>query len=86
VAEHQGTIYARWKVALTFRAGVSFGPVTTLRPFDVDLNGICRFKLDAFGLFREIDTYHETTTPMRLAQEAGKAECSSCLNPTGSKN
>lgn len=73
VAEHEGVVYARWKAALTFKAGVSFGPITTRRPFDLELRGICRFKLDTLGLFREIDVFHETTTAMRLAQHAATA-------------
>jgi SnoaL-like domain len=78
VAEHAGTAYARWTAALTFRAGVSFGPATTLRPFDLELQGICRFKFDACGLFREVDVFHETTTAIRLAQEAAKEDCNAC--------
>lgn len=72
VAEQADVAYERWKATLTFRAGVIFGPVTTLRPFDLELEGICRFKLDPSGLFREIDVFHETTTALSLAQEAAK--------------
>jgi len=72
VAGHGDVVYARWKADLSFRAGVAFGPVTTVRPFDLTLEGICRFKLDADGLFREIDVHHETTTAMRMAQEASR--------------
>lgn len=70
VAEGNGVVFAWWSAQLTFRAGVSFGPVTTRRPFDVELQGICRFRLNRNGKIEELDVFHETTTPFRLAQEA----------------
>jgi hypothetical protein len=78
MAVHGRTAYARWKAAITFRASVSFGPVTTRRPFDLELHGICRFKLNDAGLFCEIDVFHETTTAMRLAQDAAGDDRDAC--------
>ena len=73
VAVQGDVVYALWRADLTFRAGVAFGPVTTTKPFDLSLPGICRFKLNEAGLFTELDVMHETTTAVRLAQQAADA-------------
>jgi hypothetical protein len=62
--------YAWWEANLTFRAGVSFGPVKTQHPFDLSLQGICRFKFDEANRLTEPDVFHETTTGFQLAQAA----------------
>lgn len=71
-AENEEVAFAWWDAAITFNAGVAFGPLTTQRPFSVALRGICRFRFDEGGLFTELDVCHETTTPTRLAQEAAR--------------
>ncbi len=47
VAERGAVAYARWKAALTFRSGLTFGSMTTSRNFDVNLEGICRFSFQS---------------------------------------
>ncbi|MGH8059797.1 MAG: hypothetical protein ACREOH_21590, partial [Candidatus Entotheonellia bacterium] len=65
-------VFAWWDATLTFKTGVAFGPVITKRPFTVCWQGICRFKVNASGRFAELDVYHETSTPFRLAQAAAE--------------
>jgi ketosteroid isomerase-like protein len=64
------TVFAWWDAQLTFKAGTRFGPVQTKRPFTVQLQGVCRFKLNLENRVVELDVFHETTTAFRLAQEA----------------
>lgn len=72
VAQEGEIVFAWGDATLTFRTGVAFGPVITKRPFTVRLEGICRFKVTAAGRFAELDVYHETSTPFRLAQAAAE--------------
>lgn len=72
VAENEDVCFAWWNAELTFKAGVSFGPVTTRRPFILNLHGVCRFKVDANGKFKELDVFHETTSGLLAAQEASR--------------
>lgn len=69
IAEESDVVFASWRARLTFRAGVAFGPIVAKRPFDVDLHGVCRFKLDKSNRIQQLDVYHETTTPMERARE-----------------
>ena len=70
IAQDGDTVFAWWDASLTFKAGIAFGPIVTKRPFTVQLQGVCRFKMSASGRFDEIDVFHETTSPVHLAQEA----------------
>jgi ketosteroid isomerase-like protein len=70
VVEENNIVYAWWHARLTFREGVSFGPVTTRRHFDLDVQGVCRFRLDENDEVQELDVFHETTSAFQLAQEA----------------
>lgn len=70
VAEEQDVVFSWWAAELTFRAGVQFGPLTTKRPFDIGLHGICRFKLNPLGRIVELDVFHETSTVFKNALEA----------------
>lgn len=67
VAEADDVVFAAWSARLVFNAGVPFGPVIPRRPFDIELTGICRFKLDAEGKVRELDVFHETTSVVQRA-------------------
>ena len=49
VAEHDDVAFACWRANLMFKAGLKLGPATTLRPFDLNLEGICRFKFSEAG-------------------------------------
>jgi len=70
VAVRGDVIFAHWDALLTFRAGVKFGPVSTRRPFSLEISGACRFVVNEEGKLLEIDVHHETTTVLRLAREA----------------
>ena len=72
VAQNDDVCFAWWDAKLVFRAGVSFGPVTTKRPFKLTLQGVCRFKVDGNGKFKELDVFHETTSGLLAAQEASR--------------
>jgi hypothetical protein len=52
---------------LEFVEGARIGPVVAQSPFDVRLQGICRFRFRE-GLFDELDVFHETTTVLQAAQ------------------
>jgi ketosteroid isomerase-like protein len=72
VAENGDVGFAWWDAKLVFKAGIPFGPVTTKRPFTLALQGVCRFKIDGNGRFKELDVFHETTSGLLAAQEASR--------------
>jgi hypothetical protein len=69
-AESDDVVFAAWKARLVFKAGLPFGAVISRKPFDVELTGICRFKLNQDGKVCELDVYHETTSVMQRAVAA----------------
>ena len=71
-AQNEDVCFAWWNAKLTFKPGVSFGPVTTKRSFTLNLQGVCRFKVDGIGKFKELDVFHETTSGLLAAQEASR--------------
>lgn len=64
-----GIAYAGWKAKLRFKAGIAFGPVTSKAPFDIALEGTCRFAFNATGKLVELDVYHETTSALKRAHD-----------------
>ena len=72
VAEEGNVVYAWWQSHVDFRAGVTLGPVTTTRPFDVTVSGVHRFLFDATGHIRELDIAHETTSTIEGAVRAAR--------------
>jgi|CXWL01.1.fsa_nt_gi ketosteroid isomerase-like protein len=67
IARQGATYFAHFKGEIGFREGAAFGTVIAAAPFDVTLDGICRFKI-LDGYFVELDVYHETTTALLLAK------------------
>ena len=72
IAVNVDVIYARWQADIVFRRGASFGPVVARRSFRLELQGVCRFKLDGEGHVVELDVFHETTTALNLAIKTSK--------------
>lgn len=69
VAINDDVCFAWWDGEITFKEGVAFGTVMSKRAFKVNLQGVCRFKVDAFGDIKELDVVHETSTPVLRARE-----------------
>jgi ketosteroid isomerase-like protein len=69
IAEEGSVVYAWWDADLVFKAGISFGPVVTNRPFQTRLQGVCRFKFAPSGLVEELDVVHETSSVARIASQ-----------------
>lgn len=72
IASEGPVVFAWWRAALTFNAGLAFGSVVTQRPFKVVLDGICRMKINESGNIIELDIVHETTSVMAGAVEASQ--------------
>jgi hypothetical protein len=69
VADEHDVCFAWWEGKITFKEGVAFGAVVAKRPFQITLQGVCRFKVDSHGLVEELDVFHETTSAVLRAQE-----------------
>lgn len=76
VAQNGDVVFAWWRGAIRFHAGVRFGEIVTQRPFNLDIEGICRFKVTADNLIRELEVHHETTSARWLAEQAATNELS----------
>jgi ketosteroid isomerase-like protein len=69
ISIHNDNVMVWWDAKITFKAGITFGLVTSKAEFDADIKGVCRFKFTADGQIIELDVFHETTTALLLAQK-----------------
>lgn len=69
IASDKNVTFAWWNANIDFKSGISFGPVTTQKPFSLDLQGVCRFQFDENGKIDQLFVFHETTTAMVKAVE-----------------
>jgi hypothetical protein len=72
IATNKNVTFAFWNAVITFNAGVTFGAITTLKSFTVELQGVCRFVFDEDGKIEQLFVFHETTTALLKAVETLK--------------